>query len=157
MKKTNEDIVEIFTDGACRGNPGPGAWAALMRYQGQEREFSGVEAMTTNNRMELQGPISALKALKRPCQIHVTTDSQYVRNGINQWIHQWKLRGWRTADNKPVKNQDLWEELDRLAQQHDVVWHWVRGHNGHAENERVDCLANLALDNVQKGRQCLDK
>ncbi|MEK8088529.1 ribonuclease HI [Thermithiobacillus plumbiphilus] len=140
------NLVEIFTDGACRGNPGPGGWGALLRWSDQERELSGYEAMTTNNRMELMGPIQALEALKRPCQVSLTSDSQYLRNGIMTWIHGWKRRGWRTADNKPVKNQDLWERLDAAAQRHQVEWHWVRGHNGHPENERADRLANMAID-----------
>ena len=138
--------VEIFTDGACRGNPGPGGWAALLRWSDQEKELSGYEAMTTNNRMELMGPIQALEALKRPCLVSLTSDSQYLRNGIMTWIHGWKRRGWRTADNKPVKNQDLWERLDAAAQCHQVEWHWVKGHSGHLENERVDRLANEAID-----------
>lgn len=141
-----ENPVEIFTDGACRGNPGPGGWAALLRWADQERELSGYEAMTTNNRMELMGPIQALETLKRPCQVRLTSDSQYLRNGIMTWIHDWKRRGWRTADKKPVKNQDLWERLDAAAQHHQVEWHWVKGHSGHLENERVDRLANVAID-----------
>lgn len=138
--------VEIHTDGACRGNPGPGAWAALLRWRGAEKEISGVDAMTTNNRMELLAPIRALESLTRPCRVRIATDSQYVRNGMTQWVHDWKRRGWRTADKKPVKNQDLWERLDALAQAHQVEWYWVRGHAGHPENERVDRLANQSLD-----------
>ncbi|MEW5792079.1 MAG: ribonuclease HI [Pseudomonadota bacterium] len=142
----SHNVVEVFTDGACRGNPGPGAWAALLRWGDREKELAGFEPMTTNNRMELMAPIKALESLNRACRVRVTTDSQYVRNGITQWIHNWKRRGWRTADNKPVKNQELWERLDELARQHHVEWHWVKGHNGHDENERVDQLANRAID-----------
>lgn len=140
--------VEIFTDGACRGNPGPGGWAALLRYGGQEQELSGAERDTTNNRMELTAAIRALEALKRPCDVCVTTDSEYVRNGITTWLPQWKRRNWKTADRKPVKNVDLWQELERLAAMHDVSWHWVRGHSGHEENERVDRLAVAAIDRL---------
>lgn len=146
----SDKSVEIFTDGACRGNPGPGAWAALLRWKGSEREMAGYEPMTTNNRMELMAPIQALESLKRPCRVRITTDSQYVRNGMTQWIHNWKRRGWHTADKKPVKNQDLWERLDALAQAHQVEWHWVKGHGGHVENERVDQLANDALDAAKR-------
>lgn len=138
--------VEIYTDGACRGNPGPGGWAALLRFDGREKELAGAEAHTTNNRMELTAVIRALEALKRPVQARVYTDSQYVRKGILEWIAQWKARGWRTADKKPVKNQDLWEQLDALAAAHQVEWHWVKGHSGVAGNERVDRLANEAID-----------
>ena len=138
--------VEIYTDGACRGNPGPGGWAALLRFGDVERELAGAEAQTTNNRMELTAVIRALEALKRRVRGHVYTDSQYVRQGILEWMPNWKARGWKTADKKPVKNQDLWETLDELAQRHDLEWHWVRGHSGHVENERVDALANRAID-----------
>lgn len=143
------DTIEVFTDGACRGNPGPGGWGALLRYQGKERELSGYDSITTNNRMEMSAAIEALASLTRPCSVEISTDSQYLRNGITQWIHAWKRRGWRTADNKPVKNQDLWERLDALTQQHQVTWHWVKGHNGHVENERVDQLANQAIDKAK--------
>lgn len=140
--------VEIFTDGACRGNPGPGGWGALLRYQGKERTLKGAQAQTTNNRMELMAAIAALEALKRPCRVELTTDSVYVRSGITEWLPNWKRRGWRTADNKPVKNQDLWERLDAAMQSHDVRWHWVKGHSGHPENELADRLANEAIDEL---------
>ncbi len=140
--------VEIFTDGACRGNPGPGGWGAILRYNGVEKTLSGGEMETTNNRMEMTAVIEALKALKRPCKVTITTDSQYVKNGITQWIHNWKKRGWRTAGKTPVKNQELWQTLDKLASQHDVTWHWVKGHSGHHENERADQLANEAIDKM---------
>jgi ribonuclease HI len=138
--------VEIYTDGACRGNPGPGGWGALLRAGGRERELHGGEAATTNNRMELTAAIRALEALKRPCSVALYTDSQYVRQGITQWLPQWVARGWKTADRKPVKNQDLWLRLDELAKLHRVEWHWVKGHAGHPENERADGLANRGLD-----------
>jgi ribonuclease HI len=142
------DAVEIFTDGACRGNPGPGGWGAVLRYKGTERHLHGGEAHTTNNRMELMAVIRALEALKRRCRVRITTDSQYVQKGITQWIHGWKRRGWRTADKRPVKNEDLWRELDALCAQHDVSWEWVRGHSGHPENELADQLANRGVDEV---------
>jgi ribonuclease HI len=138
--------IKIYTDGACRGNPGPGGWAALLRTQEKERELSGSEEHTTNNRMELTAAIRALEALKRPCEVDLYTDSQYVKNGITIWIADWKRRHWRTADRKPVKNIDLWQRLDELAANHEIKWHWVRGHTGHEENERVDRLANEAID-----------
>ncbi|WP_040853251.1 ribonuclease HI [Thiorhodospira sibirica] len=138
--------VEIFTDGACRGNPGPGGWGAILRYQDRERTLSGAERNTTNNRMELMAAIMALEALKRPCQVNLTTDSQYVKQGITQWVANWKRRNWRTAGGQPVKNQDLWERLDSAADPHDIQWHWVRGHSGHPDNERADALANEAID-----------
>ena len=137
--------VEVFTDGACKGNPGPGGWGAILRAKGQERELMGAEALTTNNRMELMAAIEALKALKRPCSVRLTTDSVYVRDGITKWVHGWQRNGWRTADRKPVKNADLGEALIAAAAAHRVEWHWVKGHNGHAENERADQLANLAV------------
>jgi ribonuclease HI len=140
------DTVEIYTDGACRGNPGPGGWAALLSCQGHEREISGAEANTTNNRMELLAVINALRALKRRTRARIITDSQYVRLGITQWLKGWKARGWRTASRDPVKNQDLWEILDLLAAGHDLEWHWVRGHSGVVGNERCDQLANSAID-----------
>jgi ribonuclease HI len=140
--------VEIFTDGACRGNPGPGGWAALLRYGGSEREVSGAEALTTNNRMELTAAIRALESLKRRCRVRLTTDSEYVRKGISQWMKDWKARNWRTANRKPVKNMDLWQRLDELAAQHDIDWRWVKGHSGHPENDRVDALANAAIDRL---------
>jgi ribonuclease HI len=138
--------VEVYTDGACRGNPGPGGWGALLRYGGVERELSGAERETTNNRMELMAAIRALETLKRSCEVDLTTDSTYVRNGVTEWMSAWKRRGWRTAGKKPVKNQDLWQRLDQAAERHRVSWHWVRGHSGHVENERVDALANAAID-----------
>jgi len=142
--------VEIFTDGACRGNPGPGGWAALLRTGEKEREISGGEPLTTNNRMELRAAIEALNALKRPCTVEIHTDSVYVRDGIMKWIHGWKRNGWRTADKKPVKNAELWQELLDAESRHQVRWHWVKGHSGHAENERVDALACAEADK-QKG------
>jgi ribonuclease HI len=141
-------VVEVFTDGACRGNPGPGGWGALLRFRGTERTLSGAEPHTTNNRMELMAAIEALTALTRPCTVVLTTDSQYVRNGITSWITQWKRRGWRTAGRAPVKNVDLWRRLDEAAQRHEVRWHWVKGHAGHPENERADALANQAIDDL---------
>lgn len=143
--------VEIFTDGACRGNPGPGGWGAVLRYKGRERTLKGAEPETTNNRMELTAAIVALETLTRPCAVALTTDSQYVKQGVTQWIHQWKRRGWRTADRKPVKNQDLWQRLDAAAARHDVQWFWVRGHAGHPENELADQLANEAIDEMLAG------
>jgi ribonuclease HI len=142
---TNEEAVEIFSDGACRGNPGPGGWGALLRAKGVEKELWGGEAATTNNRMELTAVIRALEALKRPSRVRLYTDSQYVQKGISQWIHGWKRNGWRTADRKDVKNADLWRELDELAQKHRIEWHWVKGHAGHPENERADQLANKGI------------
>ena len=139
-------VVEIYTDGACRGNPGPGGWAALLLSGEREKELAGAEAHTTNNRMELTAVIRALEALKRPVQVRVFTDSEYVRRGISEWVASWKARGWKTADRKPVKNQDLWEELDRLAALHQIEWRWVKGHSGVPGNERVDRLANQAID-----------
>jgi len=138
--------VEIYTDGACRGNPGPGGWAALLLAGGHEREISGAEAATTNNRMELTAVIRALEALKRPVEGAIYTDSQYVRQGVLEWMPNWKARGWKTADKKPVKNQDLWQTLDALVVKHDLEWHWVKGHSGNPGNERVDALANRAID-----------
>ena len=138
--------VEIYTDGACRGNPGPGGWAAVLSARGRTREISGAESHTTNNRMELRAVIAALQALKYPVDVSLYTDSQYVRNGILTWLAQWKLRGWKTADKQAVKNQDLWELLDTEAARHRVEWHWVRGHTGVPGNERCDELANAAID-----------
>jgi ribonuclease HI len=140
--------VEIYTDGACRGNPGPGGWGALLRAGGRERELYGGEAVTTNNRMELTAAIRALEALKRPCRVALYTDSQYVRQGITEWLPNWVARGWKTADRKPVKNQDLWQRLDELARRHRIEWHWVRGHAGHPDNERADALANRGIDEL---------
>jgi ribonuclease HI len=143
--------VSIHSDGACRGNPGPGGWGAVLRYGDSVRELSGAVSQTTNNRMELQGVIEALRVLKRQVSADVYTDSQYVRNGITEWLAGWKARGWRTADRKPVKNQDLWEELDALAQSHQLRWHWVKGHSGVPDNERCDELANAAIDALLSG------
>lgn len=152
------DIVEIFTDGACSGNPGPGGWGAILRladgaHAGQEKEIWGGAADTTNNRMELAAVIEALRTLKRPVSARVYTDSQYVQKGISEWIASWKRRGWLTADRKPVKNRDLWQELDRLAAPHRIEWHWVRGHAGHAENERADALARRGIDEARAARR----
>lgn len=141
--------VEIFTDGACRGNPGPGGWAALLRRGEHERLLSGAEPDTTNNRMELQAALEALQALTRPCRVSLTTDSQYLRQGIMNWIAGWKANGWRTAARKPVKNRDLWEAIDVAAERHQIEWHWVKGHSGHPENEQVDAAANAAIDAMQ--------
>lgn len=140
--------VEIYTDGACRGNPGPGGWGALLLFGEHERELSGAEAATTNNRMELTAVIRAYEALKRPVRGKLYTDSQYVRQGVLEWMPQWKRRGWKTADKKPVKNQDLWMILDALVPKHDIEWHWVKGHSGNPGNERVDELANRAIDSL---------
>ena len=141
--------VEIFTDGACRGNPGPGGWAALLRSQGVEKMFSGAEQETTNNQMELMVAIQGLEALKRASSVALTTDSQYVRQGITQWIHGWKRNGWKTSQKQPVKNKVLWQRLDVAVAKHQVEWHWVKGHSGHEENERVDMAANDAIDVMQ--------
>ncbi len=141
--------VEIYTDGACRGNPGPGGWGVLLRAGARERELFGGEPQTTNNRMELTAAIRALEALRRPCRVALYTDSTYVRHGITQWLAEWQRRGWRTADRKPVKNQDLWQRLAELAAGHHVDWHWVRGHAGHPENERADQLANRGIDSLK--------
>jgi ribonuclease HI len=138
--------VEAFTDGACRGNPGPGGWGVVLRAGGRVRELSGGEPMTTNNRMELTAAIEALTALKEPCRVALYTDSSYVRSGITEWLPMWRARGWRTADKKPVKNRDLWQVLADAAARHEVAWHWVKGHSGHPENERADELANVGLD-----------
>jgi ribonuclease HI len=142
-------LVEIYTDGACRGNPGPGGWGALLTAGEHVKELSGAEPLTTNNRMELTAVIRALEALKRPSQLRIFTDSEYVRRGITEWVRSWKARGWKTADRKPVKNQDLWERLDTLAAGHQIEWRWVRGHSGIPGNERVDRLANEAIDAMQ--------
>lgn len=139
------DFVEIYTDGACKGNPGPGGWGVWMIYQSKEKSLHGGEALTTNNRMELTAVIRALEALNRPCQVKLYTDSSYVQKGISEWITSWKARNWRTSDKKPVKNDDLWKTLDVLANQHEIEWIWVRGHNGNAGNERADELANLGV------------
>jgi ribonuclease HI len=142
-------VIEIYTDGACRGNPGPGGWGALLKSEKSEKELSGAEPSTTNNRMELTAVIRALEALKRPVQARLYTDSEYVRRGITEWLPAWKSRGWRTADRKPVKNQDLWQRLDELSSSHQIEWRWVPGHAGVPGNERVDRLANEAIDAFQ--------
>ncbi len=142
---TELKTVDVFTDGACSGNPGPGGWGALLRYGTVEKELSGGEPQTTNNRMELMAAIAALEALKRPAVVRLHTDSQYVKNGITEWVPQWKRRGWRTADKKPVKNVDLWQRLDGALKDHKVEWIWVKGHAGHAENERADELARAGM------------
>lgn len=142
------DEVEIYTDGACRGNPGPGGWGVILRYKGHEKTLYGGEAHTTNNRMELMAAIAGLEALKRRSRVSLTTDSQYVKLGVTAWLADWKRRGWKTADKKQVKNIDLWQRLDELVGKHEVKWHWVRGHAGHVDNERADSLANLAIDEL---------
>lgn len=140
-------VVRIYSDGACRGNPGPGGWGVLLQYRDEERELYGAVDDTTNNRMELQAAIEGLKAITKPCSIEIYTDSQYVRNGITQWLSNWRMKNWKTANGKPVKNIDLWQQLDSLCQNYqDLSWHWVRGHSGHAQNERADALANKAID-----------
>ncbi len=139
-----EDRVEVFTDGACQGNPGPGGWAALLRFRGREKELTGAEAESTNNRMEMMAAIAALETLKRPSHVQLTTDSSYVKDGITKWIASWKARGWRTAAKKPVKNQDLWQRLDAAAEPHDIQWVWVRGHNGHEERDAARGLVESA-------------
>lgn len=141
--------IEVFTDGACKGNPGPGGWGALLRFNGHEKSLYGGEANTTNNRMELTAAIEALRAVKERCIIDLTTDSQYVRQGITEWISSWKARGWKTASKQPVKNVDLWQQLDALIQQHEVRWHWVKGHSGHRENEIADQLANQGIEELK--------
>lgn len=151
MTSDRPDSVELFTDGACLGNPGPGGWAALLRYRTVERLLSGGEADTTNNRMELMAAIAGLEALKRASHVVLTTDSQYVKNGIEQWLSRWIANGWRTSDRKPVKNQDLWQRLASAAAPHRIAWHWTRGHSGHVENERVDEAACLAARRAARG------
>ncbi|MCG7373638.1 ribonuclease HI [Pseudomonas luteola] len=143
------DIVEIYTDGACKGNPGPGGWGALLVYKGNERELWGGEAVTTNNRMELMAAIRALEALKRSCHVQIVTDSEYVMRGITEWLRGWKARGWKTAAKQPVKNADLWQALDAQVARHEVEWEWVRGHTGHHGNERADQLANRGVDEIR--------
>lgn len=145
--------VEVFTDGACRGNPGPGGWGVLLRYGEVEKSLYGGEAATTNNRMELTAAIRALEALKEPCVVHLTTDSQYVRKGITEWLAGWKKRAWKTASRQPVKNIDLWQQLDEQSQRHEMHWHWVKGHSGHRENEIADELANLGIDELTTKRK----
>ncbi|MCZ6526585.1 MAG: ribonuclease HI [Gammaproteobacteria bacterium] len=148
MKK----LIEIYTDGACRGNPGPGGWGVLLRYDSVEKELQGAEPDTTNNRMELTAAIKGLQALKQSSDVRLTTDSTYVKNGITQWLQEWKRRDWKTANKKPVKNVDLWQQLDLVNATHEVEWCWVRGHSGHAENERADRLANQAIDEMLLGK-----
>ena len=145
MTESSDGTVDLFVDGACSGNPGPGGWGALLRIGATEKELSGYAASTTNNRMELTAAIEGLNALRREATVRVTTDSTYVRDGITKWLPQWKRRGWKTAEKKPVKNEDLWRALDTAAQRHSVTWHWVRGHDGHPENERADALARAAI------------
>jgi ribonuclease HI len=145
---TSQDRVEIYTDGACKGNPGPGGWGAWLRYKETEKELCGGEAMTTNNRMELTAVIEALKTLTRPCKVALYTDSQYVQKGVTEWLIQWKARGWRTASKSPVKNEDLWRLLDAELPRHEIHWHWVKGHAGHEGNERADALANRGVEKM---------
>ena len=144
--------VSIFTDGACRGNPGPGGWGVVCYYGDHQKTFFGAESLTTNNRMELTAALQGLECLNRPCQVDITTDSQYVRQGITQWMTQWKRRGWRTSANKAVKNQDLWQLLDAACARHQVAWHWVKGHAGHPDNELADQLANQAIDQMNEAK-----
>lgn len=145
--------VTIHTDGACSGNPGPGGWGAVLQFNGTVREMKGGEAQTTNNRMELTAAIEALTALKRPCEVHLHTDSNYVKDGLTKWIHGWKKNGWRTSDRKPVKNVELWQALDEAVQRHKIVWHWVKGHAGDPMNERADQLANEGMAPFKPNRQ----
>lgn len=147
MKKNH---VIAYTDGACRGNPGPGGWGVRLEWNGHERELKGGEAETTNNRMELKAAIEALASLKRRCRVAIYTDSEYVRQGITSWMDAWKKRGWKTASKKPVKNRDLWEKLDDMRNRHEVEWHWVKGHSGHKGNDRADALANEGIDDMKK-------
>jgi ribonuclease HI len=149
--KDTKKTVEIFTDGACSGNPGPGGWGALLRYAGAEKELSGHADWTTNNRMELTAVLEALTALKRRCRVVVHTDSRYIKDGITQWLPRWKRNGWQTTDKQPVKNRDLWEALDQIVQRHHIEWHWVKGHSGHPENERCDQLAREAIGTCPEG------
>jgi ribonuclease HI len=157
----SEDVVYIYTDGACRGNPGPGGWAALVRWHDHEKEITGYEPATTNNRMEMMAAIKGLETLKRPLKVHIYTDSQYLREGMANWIHTWKAKNWKTANKQPVKNIDLWQQLEALQSAHTVEWHWVKGHAGHPENERVNSLAQnaliaahvLAIDEIETGTQ----
>ncbi|MCP5274670.1 MAG: ribonuclease HI [Burkholderiales bacterium] len=153
VKEKEEKVVEIFTDGACKGNPGIGGWGAFLKYGAHEQEIFGGEKLTTNNRMELLAAIRALELLKRPCKVRLYTDSQYVHKGISQWLPSWKARNWRTADKKPVKNDDLWRELDQLSQKHEIKWLWVRGHAGHEGNERADMLANRGVEKASTAYQ----
>ncbi len=149
MSMSDSELIQIYTDGACRGNPGPGGWGALLKFGSKEKQLYGGESLTTNNRMELRAVIEALSALKRPCNVSVTSDSTYVLKGINEWLPNWKKRGWLTSGKKPVKNEDLWKSLDSLKSVHNIEWHWVKGHSGHLENELVDQLANKGIDELQ--------
>ncbi len=151
------EAVEIFTDGACRGNPGPGGWAAFLRYRNRTREVSGAEPETTNNRMELMAAIQGLEALQRPCRVVLSTDSQYLRRGITEWVSRWQRNGWRTRQNTDVKNRDLWQRLTAAAEGHRIDWRWVKGHSGHPENDKVDRLANEAIDAMQQSPQTARK
>lgn len=151
----DSNSVEIFTDGACKGNPGPGGWGVLLRYQGKEKTLFGGEPHTTNNRMELMAAIQGLAALKRPCHVVITTDSNYVKKGVEQWLAGWKRNGWKNSAKKPVKNADLWRRLDAEVARHDVSWHWVKGHSGHRENELADELANRGVNEVMHAPDCL--
>jgi ribonuclease HI len=152
MNDTVSEAVEVWTDGACSGNPGPGGWGAILSFKGKERELSGGEEMTTNNRMELMGAISALETLTRPCTVALHTDSQYLRQGITSWIHGWKRNGWKTADRKPVKNEELWKRLDAALGRHKIEWKWVKGHAGDVMNERADVLARAGMAPFKRGR-----
>ena len=145
---SNKKRIEIFTDGACSGNPGPGGWGAILRYKQVEKELSGGSRQTTNNRMELTAVVEALRALKEPCRVDLYTDSKYLKDGITSWIRNWKRNGWKTSTRQPVKNQDLWEALDEVVQEHEIEWHWIKGHAGHVENERCDELARKAIRQV---------
>ncbi|KTD68051.1 MULTISPECIES: ribonuclease HI [Legionella] len=142
--------IEIYTDGACKGNPGPGGWGVLLRYKGQEKKLYGGEAHTTNNRMELMAAIKGLEALTRPCTVNLYTDSQYLRQGMTDWLANWKINGWRNSKKEPVKNADLWKLLDELASRHQIKWHWVKGHSGHTENDLVDALANQGIEELSE-------
>ena len=155
MSPTLSHVI-IHTDGACSGNPGPGGWAAILAFGDHEKELKGGELLTTNNRMELMAAIAALEALKRPCRVDLHTDSQYLRNGITSWITKWKQNGWRTADKKPVKNADLWRRLDTALSNHEIRWHWVRGHAGHDINERADALARQAIAEIRNNAEAAD-
>lgn len=152
MSQAQGPWVEIFSDGACSGNPGPGGWGTILRSGGREKELSGYATETTNNRMELSGAIAGLEALKKPCRVRLTTDSEYVKKGMTEWVDGWVARGWKTASKKPVANRDLWERLLELTRDHQVEWHWVRGHDGHIENERCDALARAAIEAGRKGQ-----
>ncbi|EME71519.1 ribonuclease HI [Paramagnetospirillum caucaseum] len=147
--ETKPESVEIYTDGACSGNPGPGGWGAILRFKGTEKELKGGEPQTTNNRMEMTAVLEALNALTRSCAIDLYTDSEYVKKGMTEWLRGWKARGWKTADKKPVKNEDLWKALDEAAARHRVSWHWVKGHAGHPENERADALARQGIADMR--------